>query len=86
MEAIMQRFAIGVMVAGLALSVSTFEAAAECGAHNVTLAQKNTVDQPQAAQQSPTVAQPQGTQQALSTVPVATTGSTRDSGSATARQ
>ena len=86
----MQRFAIGVMVVGVALSVGSFEAAAECGAHNVTVTQKNTVDQPQAAQQPLTVAQPQvtqqGTQQALSTVPVATTGSTRDSGSATAQQ
>jgi hypothetical protein len=86
MEAIMQRFAIGVMVAGLALSVGSFEAAAGCGAHNETVTQKNTVTEPQDAQQALTVAQPQGTQQALSTVPVATTPATRDSGSATAQQ
>ena len=82
----MQRFAVGVMVAGFALSVGTFEATAGCGAHNETVAQTNTVAQPKAAQKAMTVAQPQGTQQALSTVPVATTSSTRDSGSATAQQ
>jgi hypothetical protein len=74
MEAIMQRVAFGVMALGFALSVGTFEATAECGAHNETVAQTNTV------------AQPQGAQQALSTVPVAITSSTRDSGSGTAQQ
>jgi hypothetical protein len=82
----MQRFAIGVMVVGFAMSVGAFGASAGCGAHNVTTAEKNTVTQPQAAHKAQTVAQPQATQQALSTVPVATTGSTRDSGSATAQQ
>ena len=82
----MQRLAVGVMVLGFALSVGTFEATAGCGAHNETVAQKNTVDQPREAQQALTVAQPQGAQQALSTVPVATTSSTRDSGSGTAQQ
>jgi hypothetical protein len=83
----MQRFAMGVMVAGIALSVGSFEAAAGCGAHNETVTQKNTVTQPQAAaQQAPAVAEPQGTQQAISTVPVATAASTGDSGSATAQQ
>jgi hypothetical protein len=89
MEANMQRLAIGVMAFGFALSVGTFEATAGCGAHNETVAQKRTVDQPREALQAQTVAQPleaQGAQQALSTVPVATTSSTRDSGSGTAQQ
>ena len=82
----MQRFALGAMVVGVALSVGTFGAAAGCGAHNETVAQENTVPQPQAAQTAMTVAKPQGAQQALSTVPVATTSSKRDSGSGTAQQ
>ena len=82
----MQRFAIGVMVVGFALSVGTFEATAGCGAHNETVAQTNSEAQPQGAQQAVTKAQPQEAQQALSTVPVATTSSTRDSESGTAQQ
>ena len=82
----MQRVAFGVLALGFALSVGTFEATAECGAHNETVAQTNTVAQPEGAQQALTEAQPQGAQQALSTVPVATTSSTRDSGSGTAQQ
>ena len=94
----MQRVAFGVMALGFALSVGTFEATAGCGANHETVAQTNSGAQPQGAQQAVTEAQPQGAQQALteaqthgaqqalSTVPIAITSSTRDSGSGTAQQ
>jgi len=93
----MQRVAFGLMAIGFALSVGTFEATAGCAQHE-TLAQTNSEAQPQGPQQAVTEAQPQGAlqalteaqthgaQQALSTVPVAITSSTRDSGSGTAQQ
>jgi hypothetical protein len=74
MEAIMRRMAFGVLALGIAVSMGTIEATAECSAHNNTVVQTNPVTQRPASQQ------------ALSTVPVATTSSTRDSGSGTAKQ
>jgi hypothetical protein len=70
----MRSMALGVLALGIAVSMGTIEATAGCSAHNKTVAQTNTV------------AQPPASQQALSTVPVATTSSTRASGSGTAQE
>jgi hypothetical protein len=70
----MRSMALGVLALGIAVSMGTVEATAECGAHNNTVAQTKPVTQPPASQQ------------ALSTVPVATTSSTRVAGSGTAQE
>jgi hypothetical protein len=70
----MRSMALGALALGIAVSMGTIEAAAGCSAHNSTVAETKTVTQPPASQQ------------ALSSVPVATTSSTRVSGSTTAQQ